>query len=125
MSSLDDFVGISVQTVEDMRLVGHEFQDRQLQALSSHSTHIEGQLQQIQKALQTIHAKDDVSTKALVAVQKAVKDMQDGLEQSVSTWEVELEQKCVDICQKLMVSSNEGFVAVRPKYRSLSLSMLT
>jgi kinesin family protein 11 len=102
--------GHSTQT---LRAEAKQFQAKELEILTSHSERIDQQLQHIQDSLRIINTKDDVSAEALTAMQNAVKESQETMKSSFSSWSDSLRSTCQMMCKDLYASNQSNFASVR------------
>jgi len=86
---------------------------KELEILTSHSERIDQQLLRIQDSMRIINTKDDASVEALATIQNAVKESQDTMKSSFSSWSESLRTTCQMMCRDLYAANQSNFASVR------------
>ncbi|OBZ75573.1 Kinesin-like protein bimC [Grifola frondosa] len=118
-AELDAFLKASSQHVEKLRTETEQFQRKELQTLAGISDRINSQSEKIREALQTIHAKDDVSKETVDAIRNAVEESQQGIKLGFTCWTEELRKHCESTCKEAEASTIASCTTVEKAFKTL------
>ncbi|KIK74862.1 hypothetical protein PAXRUDRAFT_19467 [Paxillus rubicundulus Ve08.2h10] len=95
------------------------YHTKELELLTSHSEHIDQQLQCIQDSLHVINVNDDGSTEALGIVQNAIKGSQETFKGSFTAWSDSLCTSSQTLCKELYSANQSNFVTVEDTLKAM------
>jgi len=112
-TKLEEFIKTAGHSTQTLRAEAKQFQMKELEILTSHSERIDQQLLRIQDSMRIINTKDDASVEALATIQNAVKESQDTMKSSFSSWSESLRTTCQMMCKDLYAANQSNFASVR------------
>ncbi|KZT09433.1 kinesin-domain-containing protein [Laetiporus sulphureus 93-53] len=118
-SKLNTFIKTSNEHVQKIRTEAEEFQAKECKALNTISQRISQQLEKIRDAIQTIHAHEEESDKAVNAIQDAVQETQDSIAKGFTTWTGQLQIHCEKTCREAESTCLTNCANVETAFRSL------
>lgn len=117
---LDEFVIMISQSTRKLQVEAEEHQTRELEALASHSKRIDGQLQAIQEALDTIKATDTSEAEALEAVQNIAKEGHEAFKTEFGTWSESLKKTYGDMNRQMEQTCLDAFSTVEAALKTMT-----
>ncbi|KAG1756753.1 P-loop containing nucleoside triphosphate hydrolase protein [Suillus paluster] len=118
-TKLEEFIKTAGHSTQTLRAEAKQFQTKELEILTSHSERIDQQLQRIQDSLRIINAKDDVSAEALAAMQNAVKESQETMKSSFSSWSDGLRTTSQTMCKELCAANQSNFASLENALKTM------
>ncbi|TFY82626.1 hypothetical protein EWM64_g1392 [Hericium alpestre] len=117
-AQLDEFIKSSGQNVDKLRTGAEEFQNKELDALATHSEHITEQIQRVQDSLQLIQAKDEASSLAITDLQAAVNAAHTSIRTGFMSWSETLKSASSTTCVEVEKASINSYHTVEKMVRS-------
>ncbi|THH16360.1 hypothetical protein EW146_g4276 [Bondarzewia mesenterica] len=118
-TQLDKFIKSSVQSAAQLRSEAEQHQTKELETLANHSDRISEQILRVQEVLQTIQAKDDVSSEAVSVIQSAVKEAHESIKTGFFSWSERFRVSNASICAQVEKASLDGCHVVDKALKSM------
>ncbi|KAG5645219.1 hypothetical protein DXG03_006636 [Asterophora parasitica] len=117
---LDEFAGLSAQSILKLRTETQEFQTKELEILSSRSASIDQQLWRFQEALSVIQAKDATEAGALDIARNVMKETHETFKTGFTVWGQALTKTCEEASRTLGSIGNDAFKSVEAAVKALA-----
>jgi len=120
-AELDVFIKNTTQGLAKLRSDEEQYQAKELENLTGITGRINDQIRRVQDVVVSIQAQDEVASEALKYAQTSVKEANDSIRKTFSSWSYKLEQSSLSWRADFEKSYMNSFQAVRTESSSAIL----